>query len=99
MTSLGAVCGALVGFGVVIVWAGLRGVEFPRLASRSTKSKVERATLRLGLAVGAAVVVGPATRWPVGALWAALAGWGAPGLLAGTKGRSEAVGRIEAVAG
>jgi hypothetical protein len=99
MTSLAVVCGALVGFGLVVIWAGLLGVQFPRPISRSTKPKVERATLRLGLAVGAGVVVGAATRWPVGALWAALAGWGAPGLLAGTKGRSEAVGRIEAVAG
>jgi Flp pilus assembly protein TadB len=55
--------------------------------------------LRLELAVGAAVVVGAATRWPVGALWAAAAGWGAPGLLAGTKTRTQAIGRIEAVAG
>jgi Flp pilus assembly protein TadB len=45
------------------------------------------------------VVVGAATGWPVGALWAGLAGWGAPGLLAGSKGRGESVGRIEAVAG
>jgi tight adherence protein B len=99
VTSLAVVCGALVGLGLVVIWAGLRGVSFPRPSTRSTKPKVERATLRIGLAVGAAVVVGAATRWPVGALWAALAGWGAPGLLAGTKGRSEAVGRIEAVAG
>ncbi len=45
------------------------------------------------------MLVGAATRWPVGALWAGLAGWGAPGLLTGAKGRGEAVGRIEAVAG
>jgi Flp pilus assembly protein TadB len=99
MTSLGVLCGALVGLGLVVIWAGLSGVSFPRPSARSTGPKVERATLRLGLAVGAAVAVGAATRWPVGALWAALAGWGVPGLLAGTKGRSEAVGRIEAVAG
>jgi Flp pilus assembly protein TadB len=55
--------------------------------------------LRLGLAVGAAVLVGVATGWPVGALLAAAAGWGIPGLLSGTKTRTEAVARIEAVAG
>ncbi|MDA8289142.1 MAG: pilus assembly protein TadB, partial [Actinomycetota bacterium] len=43
--------------------------------------------------------VGAATGWPVGALLAGLAGWGLPGLLAGTKGRAEALARIEAVAG
>ena len=60
---------------------------------------MERANLRIGLAVGAAVVVGAATGWPVGALLAALAGWGAPGLLTGAKGGSVAVARIEAIAG
>lgn len=99
MTSLAVACGALVGFGVVAIWLGWRGVEFARPTRRVTNYKVERATLRLGLAVGAGVVVGVTTRWPVGALLAALAGWGAPGLLAGTKGRSEAVSRIEAIAG
>ena len=44
-------------------------------------------------------MVGAATRWPVGAVWAGLAGWGVPGLLAGNQGRNEAVGRIEAIAG
>ena len=60
---------------------------------------MERANLRIGLAVGAAVVVGAATGWPVGAVLAGLAGWGAPGLLGGAKRHSAAVGRIEAIAG
>jgi Flp pilus assembly protein TadB len=51
------------------------------------------------LAVGSAVIVGATTGWPVGALWAAAAGWGAPSLLAGTRERTQAVARIEAVAG
>jgi len=108
VTALGALCGALVGLGLVVIWAGLRGVNLPRPTRSSAKPRAERATLRLGLAVGAAVVVGAATRWPVGAVWAGLAGWGVPGLLAGwgvpgllagNQGRSEAVGRIEAIAG
>jgi tight adherence protein B len=99
VTSLAALCGSLVGLGLLVVIVGVRGVEMPQRFRAPRRPQVERLTLRLGLAVGAAVLVGAATAWPVGALWAALAGWGAPGLLAGTKGRGEAVGRIEAVAG
>ena len=44
-------------------------------------------------------LVGAATGWPVGALLAGLAGWGAPSLFAGTTPHTAAVGRIEAVAG
>ncbi len=60
--------------------------------------KVERANLRVALAAGAAVVVGAATGWPVGALLAGLAGWGAPSLAGGTRARQAAVARIEAIA-
>ena len=99
MTALAGLCGTIVGLGLVVIMAGLRGIELPRPVRSTGRPRAERATFRLGLAVGAAVVVGAATGWPVGALWAGLAGWGAPGLLAGSKGRGEAVGRIEAVAG
>jgi Flp pilus assembly protein TadB len=99
VTALAGLCGTIVGLGLVVIVAGLCGVELPRPVRSVGRPKAERATLRLGLAVGAAVVVGAATGWPVGALWAGLAGWGAPGLLAGSNRRGEAVGRIEAVAG
>ena len=99
MTALATLCGAGVGLGLVTIWAGLRGVELPRRRWASARPKVERANLRLGLAIGAGVVVGATTGWPVGAVLAALAGWGAPGLLAGAKGANVAVARIEAVAG
>jgi tight adherence protein B len=99
VTALAALCGAGVGLGLLLVIAGWRGVDLPRPTRASTRPKVERANLRIGLAVGAAVVVGAATGWPVGALLAALAGWGAPGLLGGAKGGSVAVARIEAIAG
>jgi Flp pilus assembly protein TadB len=88
-----------VGLGLLLAFVGWRGVELPQLGLRSPRAKTERVALRLGLAVGAAVLVGVATGWPVGALLAAAAGWGLPGLLAGTKYRNAAVGRIEAVAG
>ncbi|MDA8072044.1 MAG: pilus assembly protein TadB [Actinomycetota bacterium] len=99
MTALAALCGAGVGLGLVIIWAGLRGVDVARPTRASTRPTVERANLRVGLAAGAAVIVGASTGWPVGAVLAALAGWGAPGLLVGTKGAQAAVGRIEAIAG
>ncbi len=99
VSALAGLLGAGVGLGLVLAWAGWRGVAFPRPARSAARPKVEQATLRLGLAAGAAVVVGAATGWPVGALLAGLAGWGLPGLLGGTKGRAEALARIEAVAG
>ena len=99
MSTLAALCGGGVGLGLVLVIAGWRGVDLPRPTRASARPKVERANLRIGLAVGAAVVVGAATGWPVGALLAGLAGWGAPGLLTGAKGGSVAVARIEAIAG
>jgi tight adherence protein B len=99
VTALAALCGAGVGLGLALIWAGWRGVDLPRRTRPAARPKVERANLRIGLAVGAAVVVGAATGWPVGAVLAALAGWGAPGLLPGTRGRSELVGRVEAIAG
>ncbi|MDA8062513.1 MAG: pilus assembly protein TadB, partial [Actinomycetota bacterium] len=99
VSALAGLLGAGVGLGLVLAWAGWRGVALPRPARSPAQPKVERATLRLGLAAGAAVVVGAATGWPVGALLAGLAGWGLPALLAGTKGRAEALAHIEAVAG
>jgi tight adherence protein B len=99
VSALAALCGAGVGLGLVLVIAGWRGVDLPHPTRRLDRRRVERVNLRLGLAVGAAVVVGAATGWPVGAVLAALAGWGAPGLLGGARRHQAAVGRIEAVAG
>ncbi len=99
MSALAGLLGAGVGLGLVFAWAGWRGVTLPRPARSPARPKVERATLRLGLAAGGAVVVGAATGWPVGALLAGLAGWGLPGLLGGSKGRGDGLARIEAVAG
>ncbi len=99
VSALAGLLGAGVGLGLVLAWAGWRGATLSWRLRAPLRPRVERATLRLGLAAGAAVVVGAATGWPVGALLAGLAGWGLPGLLGGTKGRAEALARIEAVAG
>jgi tight adherence protein B len=97
--ALAALLGAGVGVGLVAVWAGWRGTVRPPAVGRALVPKVERANLRIGLAAGAAVLVGAATGWPVGAVLAALAGWGAPSLAGGARARQAAVARIEAVAG
>ena len=97
--ALGALLGAGVGLGLVAIWVGWRGGDRLRPARPDRWPAVERVNLRVGLAAGAGVVVGAATGWPVGAVLAGLAGWGAPGLLGGTRARQAAVGRIEAVAG
>jgi tight adherence protein B len=99
VSALAALCGAGVGLGLVLAVAGWRGVDLPRPARRLDRRRIERANLRIGLAVGAGVVVGAATGWPVGAVLAALAGWGAPGMWGGARRHQAAVGRIEAVAG
>ncbi len=99
MSALAGLCGAGVGLGAVLVVAGWRGIDLPRPTRRLDRRRVERANLRIGLAVGAAVVVGAATGWPVGAALAGLAGWGAPSLLGGAHRHQAAVGRIEAIAG
>ena len=99
MSALAGLCGAGVGLGLLLVASGWRGVDVGRRAARSLRPKVERINLRLALAVGAAVVVGAATGWPVGAVLAAAAGWGAPSLLTGTKAAQADVARIEAIAG
>ncbi len=97
--ALGALLGTGVGLGLVAIWAGWRGGDRPRPERKTRWPAVERVNLRVGLAAGAGVVVGAATGWPVGAVLAGLAGWGAPGLLGATRARQGAVGRIEAVAG
>ena len=99
MSALVGLCGAGVGLGLVLVVAGWRGIDLPRPTRRLDRRPVERANLRIGLAAGAAVVVGAATGWPVGAVLAGLAGWGAPSMLGGARRHQAAVGRIEAIAG
>ena len=99
VSALAGLCGAGVGLGLVLALAGWRGVDLPRRSPSRLVPKVERVNLRLGLAVGAGALVGAATGWPVGAILAALAGWGAPSLLTGTKAAQAGVARIEAIAG
>ena len=104
MTALAALWGAGVGLGLVAVIAGLRGAP-PQRAGQprrpgpgGTIGRLDRGMLRLGLAVGAGVLVGVITRWPVGALLAAGAGAMLPSLAGGQAAQQAAVARAEAMA-
>lgn len=103
MSALAGACGALVGLGCVLVLLGFRGEAVFRpsehLRQSWSRRVVERRTLRLACAAVGGIVVGIVTGWPVAAALAAAAGWGAPMLAAGTKGRAGEIARIEAVAG
>jgi tight adherence protein B len=100
MTDLGVVLGAGAGLGMVLILLGLRGVEARRSATpKLVRASVERHNLRLAVAVGAAVLVGAATGWPVAALLAGAACWGIPALFTESKAQAATTARVEAVAG
>lgn len=100
MTDLGVLLGAGTGLGMVLIVLGLRGVEARRTATpKLTRASAERHNLRLAVAVGAAVLVGAATGWPVAALLAGAASWGIPALFTESKAQAATTARVEAVAG
>lgn len=101
MTTLAAACGALVGLGVFLATAGLRGVVSSgssRPRSPLSRARREGFVARLALAAGAAIVVLLATRWMVGAVLAGALGAAAPTLFGGGAQRARAIARIEAIA-
>lgn len=99
MTALAAACGAGVGLGLLLVAAGLRGVD-PRvvLPGPLTMPRLERLTLRLALAIGIGAVVGALTRWPVAALSGVALGAVLPSLVGGRASGREVIARSEAIA-
>jgi tight adherence protein B len=99
VTALAAILGAGVGLGVLLVALGFRGVERRRPTRHWTRRQLEGHTLRLAVAVGAAVVLGAGTGWPVAALLAAAACWGVPQLFTESKTHAQLIARVEAVAG
>lgn len=99
MTALGVLLGAGAGLGATLIVLGVRGVEVRRQIDKVIRVRVERHTLRLGIAVGAAVLVGAATGWPVAALLAAAACWGIPALFTESRAQTATIARVEAVAG
>lgn len=99
MTALAAICGAGVGLGLVLVAAGVRGVDVPATRSSAVSLlRVEKLSLRLAVAVGAGAVVAAATRWPVASLAAVALGLVGPSLAGARQGGPAAIARSEAVA-
>lgn len=97
MSALGALCGAGVGLGVVLALVGWRGAESGRRPRPQVRWR--RMNLRVALAIGAGVLAGAVTGWPVAALLAGAGAFPLPSLFAAQRARARTVGRIEAVAG
>ena len=99
MTTLAAgLLGCFAGLGLLVVVLGWRGLPAGVTRGRRRHRRLEQLNLRVGLAVGAAVIVGAVTRWPVASVAAAVFGWTAPTLLGARSRRRRDVERTEAVA-
>jgi hypothetical protein len=96
-----AMLGALVGLGLFLVRAGVRGrvvlVRSQGLGDRLVQH-ADRALLRLLLAVAAAVVAIVVSHWPVLAAVAAASGWCAPSALRGRGAHGRELELVEAIA-
>ncbi|HUP86818.1 MAG TPA: type II secretion system F family protein [Acidimicrobiales bacterium] len=101
MTALAAaMCGAVVGLGLLLVALGVRGTppREPR-PTRATPAWVgDRILLRVTLGAVGLVVVWLVTAWPAGAAIAAVGGVLAPSLVGARARRNQAVAKIEAIA-
>jgi len=107
MSMIAGLLGALCAVGVVTFIVAMRpvapgdvpaGKRTTTSAASTLSSQFEHFTLRLALALGAAVVVGALTRWPMAALLCGIAGFMAPSLTGGQATRKAQLDRIEAVA-
>jgi tight adherence protein B len=103
MVMLAGVLGALCALGVVTFVVAMRPIapgEVPEPTGRAAplRDRVENFMLRLALGVGAAVVIGVITRWPVAALLVGFAAFMAPSMIGGEAQRRAKLGRIEAMA-
>lgn len=106
-TGLGAavILGLITGLGLVLIMMGLRrdirlfgGRPLDFLPAAVREDVADRFWLRLGLAVGAAVVVGVLTLWPVAVFMAFLAGFVGPTIVGAAGRRRQAIARTEAIA-
>jgi hypothetical protein len=96
MTLLAALLGVGVAAGILMIVSGLRlsgePARLPRLRMHSGAGE------RVGPAVGAAVVVGALTRWPIAAIAVGVGAWYWPELFGGRAARERATTRTEAIA-
>jgi Flp pilus assembly protein TadB len=96
MTPVAILLGAGFGLGLILIVAGVRGVETePR---RHSWNRWRTTPRRLALAGLLAVAVGLLTGWPVAALYTAALGAVLPGVIAERRSQQKVVGRVEAIA-
>lgn len=93
-----ALCGAVVGLGLLVVAAGMVGVQWRPREPVVPRWDVDRALLRAGLGAAAFVGAWLATGWPAGAVVAGAGGLVLPSLAGARARRADAVARIEAIA-
>jgi Flp pilus assembly protein TadB len=101
MTALGGLAGLLAAFGGWLVFTGVRRADrpAPRSAAQTWRDRWAAAgSRRLAIAVGAAVLVGIFTRWPVAALLASLFVYTAPVLLGMGRVDARSQAKLEAIA-
>jgi tight adherence protein B len=101
MTALAAILGAGAGLGLVMIIGGCRRSDgdFHRRHAAFSRIRRERLAIKLAISVGAAVLIGAITGWPVAALLAGAGTLTVPKLLGGSRNRARQVARTEAVAG
>jgi tight adherence protein B len=92
----GALVGATVAFGVLLVGLGVRGTP-PSTTPRRARI-TDLPLQQLAAASGSAFVALLVTRWPVAAAMAGLAAWFLPGALRRRRTKTDTVERIQAVA-
>ena len=99
-TAAAGLFGAGAGLGVVLVVTGLRAARPP--ASHRWQQMLDRARhaspRRMTGALAAAVAAAALTRWPAGAVLAAVAAWWLPAIAGPDRGHGLQVARIEAIA-
>jgi hypothetical protein len=107
MGMISLLIGVVFGFGIILLFAALRGVDTAELRPRprthvdalGTGRRVELLTLRLVLGVLTAAIILLVTRWPVAALFCGFGAFMAPTFFGGKAVRARQVARIEAIAG
>jgi tight adherence protein B len=98
MTALMVALGAGVGFGILLVLSGLRGIAADVPAARRTPHSLDGLHRRVGMALAGAAAAGLLSRWPVAVIGGALFGACVPGILGGKANRDRAIDRSDAIA-
>ena len=99
MTAIGVLLGGFAGLGLTLIVLGARGTDRHTMRRPNARRRLEGKTLQLAISVGAAVLVGAGTGWPVAALLAAAACWGVPALFVESKSQAQVIAQVEAIAG